>query len=130
MTKQLLHNSIQCPDGTILTSKSQHGYQEHTQEDGRWYMVDGGLSYARRSMTEGQIDLSVYTDDPHLLIREHMEWTSYGIDGKGSAEVSKIKDITGSHLIALVEWTEEGYPDYIHKVFVDELEYRLEKSKE
>ena len=39
-------------------------------------------------------------------------------------EIIKLKDITDEHLMALVEWTNDGYPKEIHKVFVDEVEYR------
>ena len=39
--RQLLVNKIQCPDGTIIQSKHQHDFVQHTQEDGREYAVVG-----------------------------------------------------------------------------------------
>ena len=124
----LLHNSIQCPDGTILVSKHRYDFKSHTQEDGREYFVDGGLDYQRIGYSDKEyVDLSVRSDDPHEEIREHFEWVRR-MNEQGQMlpkpEVVKLKDITDSHLMALVEYTKEGYPEEINKVFVDEIEFR------
>ena len=124
----LLHNSIQCPDGTILVSKHRYDFKSHTQEDGREYFVDGGLDYQRIGYSDKEyVDLSVRSDDPHEKIREHFEWVRR-MNEQGQMlpkpEVVKLKDITDSHLMALVEYTKEGYPEEINKVFVDEIEFR------
>jgi hypothetical protein len=124
----LLHNSIQCPDGTILVSKHKYDFKSHTQEDGREYFVDGGLDYQRIGYSDKEyVDLSVRSDDPHEKIREHFEWVRR-MNEQGQmlpkSEVVKLKDITDSHLMALVEYTKEGYPEEINKVFVDEIEFR------
>ena len=125
---KLLHNSIQCPDGTIITSRHHHHFVEHKQEDSREYFVDGGLSYQRVGYSDEEYeDLSVYSDSPHTLIRERFEWgNTFDKDMNRLPETVyiKLKDITQDHLIALVEYTKD-YPEYIHKVFVDELNYRL-----
>ena len=39
-------------------------------------------------------------------------------------EIIKLKDIQDDHLMKLVEWTKDCYSKEIHKVFVDEVEYR------
>jgi hypothetical protein len=126
--RDLLHNSIKCPDGTILVSKHSHDFQRHVQKDGREYFVDGGLEYQRIGYSDEQyVNLSAYSDDPHELIRERFEWTrNLDADDKPlpEPEVIKLKGITDPHLSALVEWTKDGYPDKIHKVFVDELKWR------
>lgn len=132
--RELLHNSIQCPDGTILVSRHQHDCHQHRQDDGRLYMVDGGLSYRRIQSSDGKhTDLAVYTDDNHCKIREYFEWGS-NFDKEGNRLPNtiyrKLKDITGDHLIALIDWTKAGYPDKIHNVFKDELEWRLENNYE
>lgn len=128
MERQLLHNSIQTPDGTILVSRHQHGFVEHIQEDGREYFIDGGLSYQRVGFSdEGYKDLSVYADDDHTLIRERFEWgNNFDKDMHRLPKTVylKLKDITHDHLNALVEWTKEGYPAKIRKVFEDEWEFR------
>lgn len=127
MTKQLLVNKIQCPDGTILESRHRHDYKEHTQEDGRIYIVDGGLSYQRLGGTDKEfINLAVFSDDPHEKIREHFKWgRCMGKDGNSiPLEFILLKDLDDGHIKALVDYTSKGYPDYINKVMVDEFNYR------
>ena len=124
----LLYNAIKCPDGTLLVSRHQHDFQMHVQEDGREYFVDGGLTYQRIGYSDNEYtNLCVYSDDPHEKIREHFEWTrnfDKDMNKLPQPEIIKLKDITDEHLIALVEWTKDGYSKEIHKVFVDEVEYR------
>jgi len=129
---QLLVNKIKCPDGTVLQSKHCHDFQMHTQEDGREYFVDGGLEYQRVGFSDEDFeDLTCYTDDPHEKIRECFEWTSV-LDENGERleepTTRLLKDLTDDHVEALVRFTAEDYPEYIHKVFVDEQEYRRRES--
>lgn len=126
--RQILVNKIKCPDGTVLVSKHRHDFKGHIQDDGREYFVDGGLAYQRVGFSDQDFeDLTCYTDDPHEKIREHFEWTRC-MDAGGNRlpepVVVLLKDITDGHLNALVEWTSEDYPDYIHQLFVDEVEWR------
>lgn len=124
----LLHNSIMCPDGTLLVSRHQHDFQMHKQEDGREYFVDGGLLYQRIGYSDKEyVDLSVYSDEPHEKIREYFEWArnfDKAMNKLPQPETIKLKDITDDYLMKLVEWANAGYHKEIHKVFVDEIEYR------
>ena len=124
----LLYNAIKCPDGTLLVSRHQHDFQMHRQGDGREYFVDGGLQYQRIGYSDKEyVDLSVYSEEPHEKIREYFEWVRHfdkDMNKLPQPETIKLKDITDDHLMALVEWTNDGYPKEIHKVFVDEVEYR------
>lgn len=124
----VLHNSIKCPDGTILVSRSRYNFVEHRQEDGRQYFVDGGLDYQRIGFSDKEfIDLSVHTKDEHLKIREHFEWGNrFDKDMNLLPELIyiKLKDITEGHLKALCEYTREGYKSGINKVFMDEVVFR------
>ena len=124
----LLYNAIKCPDGTLLVSRHQHDFQMHVQEDGREYFVDGGLAYQRIGYSDNEYtNLCVHSDDQHEKIREYFEWTRHfdkDMNKLPRPEVIKLKDITDEHLMALVEWTNDGYPKEIHKVFVDEAKYR------
>lgn len=125
---RLLHNSIKCPDGTILVSRYQHHYVEHQQEDGRTYFVDGGLEYSRVGHSDDNYeDLSVYNTSSHTLIRERFEWGNcLDKDGKPLPKTVylKLKDITQDHLMALVEYTKDYSNIHIHEAFVNEVEYR------
>ena len=122
-----------CPDGTVLVSRNQHDFQMYKQQDGREYFVDGGLLYQRIGYSDNEyINLCVYSDDAHEKIREHFEWTrnfDKDMNKLNAPEILKLKYITDDHLAALVEWTVYGYPEEIHKVFIDEVSYRNKHSK-
>lgn len=128
--RELLVNSIKCPDGTILKSTFRHDYKEHTQADGRVYFVDGGLDYQRIGHSDTEYkDLTIYTDDPHSIIRELFTWGSiYDAKGKPLKEIvfRKLKDLDNKHIKVLCYFTLKGYPEKINKVFVDEHNYRLD----
>lgn len=126
--RSLLVNKIICPDGTVLESRHQHDFKRHMQADEREYQIDGGLDYQRIVYSDKEfIDCTCYSDDPIEKVREHFKWCSrldkYG-DPLDKPVYTLLKDITDEHLQALVEWTKEGYPDYIHQLFVLEEEYR------
>lgn len=123
----ILYNAIQCPDGTIIESTYRHDWVQHIQEDGREYFVDGGLDYQRIGCSDKKfINLLVTTESEHAKIREVFKWTSnYDANMNPIAPVKrKLKDLTDDHVKALVIWTEEGYPEYVHKIMKDELEWR------
>lgn len=125
--RQLVANVMRTPDGTILQSFHVHDYQEHVDANGKLYMVDGGISYIRRSWYEegnGE-DLSVYADDPHVKIREWFNWGTYGKEGKGPLKWVKLKNLSTNHIQRIVD---EGYArSYIRKIFDDELAIRKNK---
>lgn len=126
--RELLVNKIQCPDGTILASRYMHDYVDHTQEDGRYYAIDGGLGCTWVNFSdEDYVNLCVYSDDPHEKIREHFTWCKR-CDKDGNylpqPEMVLLKDLEDSHLEELCDFTSNGYPVRIHKVMLDEREYR------
>jgi len=128
--RELLVNKIQCPDGTILESRHRHDYREYKQEDGRFYMIDGGLHYSRRCGKD-YIDLCVYTDDPHDKIREHFAWgRNYDKNGKKlpQTEYILLKDLEDDHVKTLCYYTLKGFPAKINKVFVDEWNIRVDNA--
>ena len=125
--RKLLANVMRTPDGTVLQSNHVHDYVEHIDANGRLYMVDGGVSYIRRTWYEegnGE-DLSVYTDDDHAKIRDWFRWGTYGKEGKGPLVWSKLKHLSTNHIEKILD---EGYArDHLVKVFRDELEFRKNK---
>ena len=128
MERELLHNSIQCPDGTILVSRSQHNFVEHKQEDGREYFVDGGLAYNRIGYSDEEyIDLCIYADQPHEEIREVFEWgRSFDKDMHRlpKTEYIKLKDITDSHLENIFKLLSDSNGGKIMDVILNEMQYR------
>ena len=68
--KFLILNRWKTPDGTILTSRYQHEYVEHTDKNGEYYFVDGGSDYIRMSVNKEKMEnMCVYSDDQFSLIR-------------------------------------------------------------
>lgn len=128
MMSKIIFNAIRCPDGTVLESKSRWDYQSHTQADGRTYAVDGGNDYQRIAAPDHDYkNLAVTTEDDHSLIREAFTWKSV-LDADGNPlnapVVRKLKDISDDHLRALVDYTVTGYPNWVNRVIVSELNWR------
>ena len=121
----ILLNRIQCPDGTILTSRHRHDFQSHIQEDGRYYAVDGGLSYQRVLFSDNEfINLSITSEDDFEKIRENMEWGTYGKDGKSPLKYKKLKDLDSDHIFSILE-TQKQLSQETREIFRRELNNRF-----
>lgn len=124
MNEQLLVNSIQTPDGTLLVSYTVHDYKTHEDKNGETYMVDGGRSYLRRNLNkEPAKELSVFVDSKHYYKRLRFEWGTYGKEGKGPFRRVKLMDMTDNHIEAILT-TQDHIPDHIRDMFQDELSWR------
>lgn len=124
----IIYNAIECPDGTVIESQYRWDFVKHTQEDGREYAVDGGCDYLKRLFTDYDWkELSVTTESPHEEIRKVFKWTSQ-LDKDGNILecpiTKRLKDLEDDHVLALVKWTADGYPAYIHKIMTDEANWR------
>lgn len=122
---KLIRNAIQTPDGTIIESTHRHDYVTHTDANGKEYMVDGGLSYIRRSANGDEIDMSLYNDQPHEVQRDVLTWGTYGIDGDQPLQYITIADMDTGHLEAVVEMG--GVCPVRRKCMQKELEFRNEE---
>ena len=122
---KLIRNAIQTPDGTIIESTHRHDYVTHTDANGKEYMVDGGLSYIRRSANGDEIDMSLYNDQPHEVQRDVLTWGTYGIDGNQPLQYKTIADMDTGHLEAVVEMG--GVCPVRRKCMQKELEFRNEE---
>ena len=124
----IVANMMRCPDGTILQSKHRHDYVDHTDENGVYYFLDGGLSYVRYS-GNGEL-LTIYNTDNISIIRENMYWGRNYDENKNLLDETqwvKIKDITDSHLDALIVYWEERLDKYKEAdIFLDI--FKLEKK--
>lgn len=121
----ILSNAIQTPDGTILKSYHTHDYKEHVDGiTGETYMVDGGNSYFRYNRNKVRAkSLSVTTEDPHELIREHFTWGSFGKNGDEELHWVVLKDMETDHINAILR-TQKRLAKHLVKVFEEELEWR------
>ncbi len=117
----LLCNKWKCKDGVILQSYSAHDYVCHTDANGEYYFVDGGLNYIRHS---GNMEpLLVYTTNSHQVIRENFTWGSKSINGDKPLKYYPLKDLTEGHIRAILN-TQTHLPEHILNVFRNELDYR------
>ena len=120
----ILSNRMRTPDGTILESRYRHDYVTHLDNNGKKYMLDGGLDYVVCSANGDEYLLTIYTDHPHELIRLHAKWGTYGKQGDQPLSYVTISDMETEHLQACLDG-QRGYPrPVIYKVMQDELEYR------
>lgn len=122
--RELLVNAIITPDGTLLESHHRHDYVTHKDANGETYSVDGGLDYIRRSKNiEEALDVCVYNDSGHEVIRNRFKWGTRGKDGKEPLHWVALKEMTSEHIEAVIK-TQHHISDTIKKVFLDELTYR------
>ena len=125
---KVILNSIQTPDGTILTSRHRHDYKEYQDKNGKFYMVDGGHEYSRTIEHEDApyTDLRVYEDDPFEKVRDAMEWGTYGKKGDKPLHYKKLKDMSNAHIEAIIM---EGHgSQWVRDLMRKELLYRIENS--
>lgn len=134
--RQIILNSIKCPDGTVLTSHHRHDFQSHTQKDGREYFVDGGTCYQRIGYSDNEYEnISVYSDDPHEKIREVFGWTQYLDAEKKYLKTPRkllLKNMEDGHIQALVSFTSDpskGYPPHLPIIFQNEIDFRATNKK-
>lgn len=123
---KILVNAIRTPDGTILRSRHRHDFVSHKDSNGCEYSVDGGVDYLKRSRglnAPPARELSLFSDDPHDLIREWFDWGTYGKNGDDPLKHILLKDLTTEHIKAIID-TQHHLPDHIKQVFLNELEWR------
>jgi hypothetical protein len=123
--KHILANRIRTPDGTILQSFHSRDYKSHVDAiDGHKYYIDGGITWPRYGYVTDCMfeDLSVWSDDPHELIREAFHWGTYGKYGNEPLRYIPLKDMEETHIRAVLDT--QNLKDYIEVVFRNELKYR------
>lgn len=120
----IVANMIKTPDGTILQSKNRHDYVTHVDKvTGETYMVDGGISYLRRSLNKvPALELSVYEDACHEIKRRYFVWGSN--DGKWRS----LETMSNAHIEAILETQYQIRGTHVYRLFMDELIYRNTKA--
>jgi hypothetical protein len=129
MKNQILVNKVMCPDGTILQSHHVHDYKTYTDKLGRMSMVDGGEQYLRRS---GKFfELSVYANDPFIIIRREVIRVNSGKDGLSAPTITPLMHMSDEWLKATIKWCEDYQPNNIYLlVYKLEKEYRIKHKIE
>ena len=117
---KIIRNAVKFQDGTIIESRHRHDFKCYAG-----LCVDGGLDYIRRVGTAEMPveDISVYTDSPGEDIREGFSWGSYGKNGDEPLHHIKLKDMTTSHIEAILR-TQHHISEYVRQMFYKELEGR------
>ena len=120
----IVYNAIRTPDGTVLESLYRHDYKEYEDQNGKVYMVDGGIDYLRRNVhDEPYEELSVSLEDGHDKVREVLKWGTYGVDGKQPLTRIILKDMNTSHIKACLATVHTISPKF-KTAFINELNYR------
>lgn len=127
MSETLVLNAIRTPDGTVLESRSRHDYRSYTDENGKTYMVDGGLDYVRCSAHEDQEWVGCYLEDGHEKVREALTWGTYGKNGDQPLRQVKLSEMSNAHIQACLDTQPRMYPQ-IRTAMENELEYREEQN--
>lgn len=126
---KLLANRIITPDGTLMQSYHRHDYKTYIDDNGREYMVDGGLEYQRCNIHDDApyTDACVYDIDPHEVIRDAFCWGTRGKDGRQPVQYKPISQLSNAHIDAIIE-TQHHIPPHIRKAFEDEQQYRAQNG--
>lgn len=96
--RRIIHNSMRTPDGTVLTSRYRHEYVTHVDENGKTYMVDGGIDYLRRSCNGDEHDLSIYDDASHFEQKYLLKWGTRGKSGQEELLYKPIALMSTEHI--------------------------------
>lgn len=69
-----IYRELTTPDGTILVSRHRHDYVTHEDENGKHYMLDGGLNsgYFRYSTNGDESIMTIYAHDDFEIVRKYM----------------------------------------------------------
>ena len=119
----LVYNALRTPDGTVIESRYRHDCVTHNDVNGKFYMVDGGLNYLRRSVNGDEVDLSVSLDQGILAVREVLSWGSYGKNGDKPFRLIKLCKMTNNHIKACLK-TQTNIHLNIKLAMQQELDYR------
>ncbi len=121
--RQLIQNALITNDDIILISLHRHDFKTHTDKDGQFFLVDGGILYSRRSEATPKEDLTLYEDDPFEMIRLKLLRASFGVNGDEPLKYIRLSEI--DYLDALIEYEQTHRPDNFYlKYYLQEREYR------
>ena len=122
--KRILYNAMRTPDGTILVSQHRHDYVTHTDKNGSFYMLDGGLDYYRYSSPGDHVFIQLTDEDPFEDIRLVFTRGSRGKNGDQPLKWIPLCEMTDEHLKATYQYClERGQTEYLD-LYLLEMDYR------
>lgn len=129
--RNIVHNAIQTPDGTIIESRHRHDYVEYTDANGNFYSVDGGMDYLRRGYTvQDYTELSRYEDEDIEELRKVITRGGRGKDGRQPLEFTPICDMNDEWLQAAIDYNIDygmGH-SIMNRLYKREQEYRTQNN--
>lgn len=130
MNELLVVNAFYTPDGTRLQSYSHYDFKEYVDANGKTYMIDGGLSYQRRSANGDEVDDSLFLyEDEFAVIRDEVTWGTYGKNGDQPLRYVPVSEMSNDHIQAVLDLQGRIHPN-IREVLIMEREYRIENMIE
>jgi hypothetical protein len=132
MERELIVSRIQTPDGTILTSRHRHDYVSHIDKNGLTYFLDGGVDYQRVAYYPDApyTDVSLYSDSPFDVIREHYCRGGRGKDGLQPLTWVPLSKMNDEWLVNCIEYNNRnGNQGCLpNDMYNNELKYRQENG--
>ena len=124
----IFRNAMKTPDGRIIESHTRHDYVTYDDANGERYMVDGGLSYFRRSVNKIPAeDLSqVFVKGDHEHNRQYFKWGTYGIDGDEELSFVTLENMNLGHIKCCLDT--QNLAAEVIGLFKEEIKYR-DKNK-
>ena len=125
MKKLIIINAIQTPDGTVLRSTSRHDFNQYVDDNGKTYMIDGGLDYIHCSANGDEKHIQVYLEDGINAYRTQPLWGTYGKDPKPPYVLRylSLADMETEHIRAVLDGGFQIHP-HLKTAFETELNYR------
>lgn len=120
---KIVYNALRTPDGTIIESKYRYDCKFYLDQNGKEYMVDGGLDYIHSSAHGDEEYLTLTIDDDHERVRDFVTWGTYGIDGKQPLTFVRLKDMDTDHIKKVLETQAQMRPA-LRIAMQNELDYR------
>lgn len=130
MNRFLVYRGLKTPDGTVLHSSHVHDYVTHLDKNGKTYMLDGGLEYARRSNNGDEEIIEVYSNEPYEKVRQYAYRTGYGKPGDSDYDnfrVTFFKDMTNEHLKAAIPYVDKRFGEDSDHLSLLLIEYAYRK---
>jgi hypothetical protein len=100
---KMLFSALLTPDGTVIRSRHRHDFVRHQDQNGEEYFLDGGCDYIRTSVNKEQGEhLTITMDDDICVVREWLDWGTYGIAGDEPLHYVKLMDMDIGHIQTLL----------------------------